>query len=64
MESHSKDREYKGNETGNRGKGKKPHDENITAFNIVQQASGEIPKAHSTEPPKESSRCIVGSTLR
>ena len=41
-----------GNQTENRGKGKKPHDANVHAFNIVQQAIGEKPKEHSAEKPK------------
>src|SRR4051794_38082383 len=41
-----------GNQTPNRGKGKKPQDAKVRAFNIVQQAIGDKPKEHSAEKPE------------
>jgi hypothetical protein len=48
-----------GNQTENRGKGKKPHDANVFAFNIVQQAIGEKPKEHSAEKPVKNPAAVT-----
>ena len=48
-----------GNQTGNRGKGKKPHDANVYAFNIVQQEIGEKPKEHSAEKPEKNPAAVT-----
>ena len=48
-----------GNQTGNRGKGKKPHDANVYAFSIVQQAIGETPKEHSAEKPVKNPAAVT-----
>lgn len=48
-----------GNQTGNRGKGKKPHDANVYAFNIVQQAIGEKPKEHSADKPEKNPAAVT-----
>ena len=47
-----------GNQTGNRGKGKQPHDANVHAFSIVQQATGEKPVEHSAEKPEKNPAAV------
>lgn len=47
------------NQTENRGKGKKPHDANVHAFSIVQQAIGEKPVEHSAEKPQKNQAAVT-----
>jgi hypothetical protein len=51
-----------GNQTPNRGKGKKPHDANFYAFNIVQQAIGEQPKPGAFGPTVKYGVHLLGGT--
>ena len=47
------------NRSSNRGKGPKEHDPNVTAFNIVQQATGQIEKEETPEPPKKNPAAVT-----
>ena len=47
------------NRSSNRGKGPKEQDANLTAFNIVQQATGQTEKEETSEPPKKNPAAVT-----
>lgn len=47
------------NRSSNRGNGPKEHDANVTAFNIVQQATGQAEKEEIPEPPKKNPAAVT-----
>jgi hypothetical protein len=47
------------NRSSNQSKGPEEHDANVTAFNIVQQATGQMEKEETPEPPKKNPAAVT-----
>lgn len=47
------------NRSSKRGKGKKPHDPNLLAYSIVQQATGEVEKTPTPEKPEKNPAAVT-----